>query len=77
MAYQVPATNSRWEDKAIDAGFYDSPYQVSLFNAQNDEDSARLLAQTQTIFGLGFAVIGVLAVMPEEVTNWEKSDAEI
>jgi len=75
--YQIPATNSSWEEKDIDPTFYESPYQVSLFNSQNGEDSDRLLSQTYSIFGLGLGVVGVLAMMPTSITNWETSDAEL
>ena len=74
--YQKKPTNSAWEEKEIDVSFYDSPYRVSLFNAQNGEDSARLGSQTKSIFGYGFAVIGVLALMPESITNWDDSSSE-
>ena len=75
--YQIKATNSSWEEKEIDPGFYDNPYQVSLFNSSNGEDSERLLSQTYSIFGLGVGVIGVLAMMPTEITNWETDDIEL
>lgn len=71
--YQITPSNSLWEEKEVDPGFYGSPYQVSLFNAQHGEDSERLLSQTKSIFGYGFAVIGVLALMPTSVTNWDTS----
>lgn len=72
--YQIQPTNSLWEEKDIDPDFYNNPYQISLFNAQHGEDSERLLSQTYTVFGLGVGIIGLLAVMPESVTNWESSD---
>lgn len=75
--FQTKATNSSWEEKEIDPNFYASPYQVSLFSPENGEDSDRLLSQTYSIFGLGLGVIAVLAVMPESVTNWEKSDLDL
>lgn len=75
--YQVQATNSSWEEKEIDPDFYNSPYHVSLFSSSHGEDSDRLLSQTYSIFGLGLGVIGVLAIMPEEITNWEKNDLEL
>lgn len=75
--YHTKITNSAWETKNIDRNFYDSPYAVSLFNAKNGEDSERLLNQTYTVFGAGFAVIGVLGVMPASITNWEKSDQSL
>lgn len=75
--YQIKATNSSWEEKDIDISFYDDPYQVSLFSPTQGEDSERLLSQTYSIFGLGLGVLGVLAVMPTSVTNWEKSDLNL
>jgi hypothetical protein len=71
--YQKTPTNSAWEELDVDESFYDTPYRVSLFNAQNNEDSDRLASQTYSIFGYGFAVIGLLAVMPGSITNWESS----
>lgn len=75
--YQTKISNSVWETKNIDQHFYDSPYAVSLFAPQNSEDSERLLDQTYTVFGAGFAVIGVLSVMPASITNWEKTDESL
>lgn len=72
--YQTKATNSAWETKEIDPGFYDSPYRISLFSPQSDEDNERLRDQTYTVFGSGFAVLGVLALMPESVTKWDDRD---
>jgi len=71
--YHITPGNSLWEEKSVEPRFYDAPYRVSLFNAQHGEDAARLLSQTKSIFGYGFAVIGVLALMPTSVTNWESS----
>ncbi|MEH6454064.1 MAG: OmpW family outer membrane protein [Psychromonas sp.] len=74
--YEKKPTNSSWEELEIDESFYDNPYRVSLFNAQSGEDSDRLVSQTKSIFGYGFAVMGVLAIMPESVTNWDDSSRE-
>lgn len=74
--YQKKPTNSAWEEKEVDANFYDNPYKISLFNAQNNEDSARLASQTKSIFGYGFGVIGMLLLMPESVTNWDDSNRD-
>jgi len=71
--YHTKITNTAWETKNIDPSFYDTPYTVSLFDPQNGEDSARLLDQTYTVLGTGFIVIGVLALMPSSVTNWDES----
>tara|TARA_R110001583_G_scaffold67490_3_gene192865 strand:+ start:6334 stop:7698 length:1365 start_codon:yes stop_codon:yes gene_type:complete len=77
IPYQITASNSSWEDKEIDPSFYDNPYQISLFSPTQGEDSERLLSQTYSIFGLGLGVIGVLAIMPTEVTNWETSNLDL
>jgi hypothetical protein len=50
---------------------------VSLFNPTKGEDADRLLSQTYSIFGLGLGVIGVLAIMPTDITNWENSNTEL
>lgn len=75
--YQSKSTNSSWEDKDIDADFYDHPFQISLFNTKNGEDSERLIDHTYTVFGLGIGVIATLTVMPESMTNWDKEDADV
>jgi len=70
--YRHQITNSIWENQTIESNFYDSPYQVSIFSAQNGEDSERLWSQTKSVFGYGFGVIGLLYVLPESFTNWDK-----
>jgi len=67
-------TNSLWNEQTIDPSFYDNPYQISLFYEENGEDSERLWSQTQIILGLGFAVAGVVAMMPEDVSGWYPSE---
>ncbi len=68
-----PVSNSSWDDTPRPAAdLLKSPYQVSLFSTQHGEDGERLLSQTLSIGGYGLGVIGVLAIMPESVTNWEK-----
>lgn len=69
--YRPQMTNSAWEQLTVDPSFYHSPYQVSIFNPQNGEDGERLWSQTKAIFGMGFAVIGVIALLPEDVSNWD------
>ncbi|MCJ8321259.1 MAG: DUF3943 domain-containing protein [Colwellia sp.] len=72
--YRHQITNSIWENQTVESDFYDSPYQVSLFSPQNGEDSERLWSQTKSVFGYGFGVIGLLYVLPESFTNWDKED---
>ena len=62
----------RWENSQAKSDFYKSPYQVSLFSADNGEDSDRLWSQTKSIFAYGFGVIGVIALLPEDISNWDK-----
>ena len=69
--YKIKATNSLWEDKSIDPSFYDDPYQISLFTPENGEDSKRVLSQTYTVIGSGFATFAVLAAMPSTITRWK------
>ncbi|MGB5446971.1 MAG: DUF3943 domain-containing protein, partial [Psychromonas sp.] len=77
VPYYTKASNSVWETKDIDPSFYDSPYTISLFNAQHGEDSKRLADQTYTVLGTGFGVLGVLALMPTSVTNWQDQDESL
>ena len=63
--------NSSWEQLDVDDAFYDDPYQISLFSPQHGEDSDRLLSKTTNLFFYGLGAIGTLAVLPEDITNWE------
>lgn len=72
--YRKQITNSRWENLTPSEDFYNSPYQVSLFSPQNGEDGARLWSQTSSIFAYGFAVIGMIALLPEDISNWDKDE---
>lgn len=51
-------------------------YRVTLFNPKQGEDKERLWSQTKLIFGLGFGAMGVIALMPEDVSNWDISNDE-
>ncbi|SEG03007.1 DUF3943 domain-containing protein [Vibrio hangzhouensis] len=83
LGYHSISTNSSFEELRIAGApdsytdFYSSPYRVSLFNPQNGEDSERLWSQTKSIFAYGVGVAGVLALMPESITNWEKDDIKL
>lgn len=82
LGYRSISTNSSFEelrqdDSLTQIDFNESPYRVSLFNPQNGEDSERLWSQTKSIFGYGVGVAGVLALMPESITNWEKEDVKL
>lgn len=69
--YREKPTNSRWENLSPSVDFYDSPYQMSLFSPQNGEDADRLWSQTTSVFAYGFGVIGLIALLPEDVSNWD------
>jgi len=70
--YREMATNTRFENLTPSADFYQSPYQVSIFSNANGEDSDRLWSQTNSIFAYGFGVIGLIALLPEDISNWDK-----
>lgn len=72
--YQPAFTNSAWEQFEVEQDFYDNPYQVSLFSPQHGEDGERLWSQTTSIFYYGLGVVGVLAALPESVTNWDSDN---
>jgi hypothetical protein len=65
---------TRWENINVKSDFYNSPYQISLFSAENGEDSDRLWSQTKSIFAYGFGVIGVISLLPEDVSNWDSEN---
>ena len=71
MVYENQATNNAWEHLVIGDDRYDSPYRIALFNPTSGEDGRRLWSQTKSIAGYGFGVAGALALMPEEITNWD------
>jgi hypothetical protein len=68
------ATNYYYNALPVDSSTYDSPFRITLFNPQHGEDAARTWSQTQSIFGYGVVVVGVLAVLPESFTGWETED---
>ena len=70
---QYPVTH--WENLTPSADYFQSPYQVALFSAENGEDSARLWSQTKSIFAYGFGVIGVMALLPADISNWDSEES--
>ncbi|BDY04128.1 DUF3943 domain-containing protein [Ferrimonas sp. YFM] len=69
-----PITNSRWEELSLTPDVYDNPYAVSLFSAPNGEDKARLWSQTKSVAAYGVGVAGFIALLPEDISNWERDD---
>jgi hypothetical protein len=49
-------------------------YDVTLFTPCEGEDSARLWRQTKIMFVAGFGVAGFIALLPEEISKWDKSE---
>ncbi len=72
--YRERATNTRWENLSPAEAFYQSPYQISIFSSENGEDAARLSSQTSSIFVYGFGVISLIALLPEDISNWDKEE---
>ncbi|MPW30807.1 DUF3943 domain-containing protein [Agarivorans sp. B2Z047] len=48
--------------------------EVTLFSGDKGGNSERLWSQTKLLFGLGLGAAGALYLMPESVTNWDKSE---
>lgn len=53
-----------------------SAYKVSLFSPTQGEDKERLWSQTKLVGGLGIGVAGFIALLPEDISNWEKDPGE-
>lgn len=70
-------TNSSWEDKSLPDDVYEQAYKISLFDTANGEDGERLWSQTQSVAWYGVGVAGFLAILPSDITNWEKSDESL
>jgi hypothetical protein len=64
-------TNSYWKALGISSAIYDTPYRITLFSPQNGEDSSRVWSQTKSVFVYGLGVIGFLALLPQDYTDWE------
>lgn len=72
--YPEKYPTKRWENLQSTINISPSPYQISLFSADNGEDDARLWSQTKSIFAYGFGVIGLIALLPEDISNWDKEE---
>lgn len=57
-------------DTKIPANAYERPYSFW----ENDVDKRLLKAQTLTILGASVVGLGILYIMPESFTNWDKDD---
>ena len=75
--YQVVNTTSEWPEGPLPKELQDNPLKISLFDPQNGEDKARLWSQTKLVFGLGVGVAGFIAMLPPEISNWDRSDDKL
>ena len=51
-------------------------YEITLFSPCGDEDGTRLWRQTKIMMVAGFGVAAVIAILPEDVSGWEKGTWE-
>ena len=49
-------------------------YEVTLFNPCPGENRKRLWQQTKVVFVGGFAVMGFILLLPEDISKWDKSE---
>ncbi|WP_455366076.1 DUF3943 domain-containing protein [Kaarinaea lacus] len=49
-------------------------YEITLFNPCPGENRKRLWQQTKVVFVAGFGVMGVIALLPEEISKWDRSE---
>jgi uncharacterized protein DUF3943 len=47
-------------------------YKVTLFSPCGDEDATRLWRQTKIMMVAGFGVAATIAMLPEDISGWEK-----
>jgi Domain of unknown function (DUF3943) len=49
-------------------------YEVTLFNPCEGEDATALWRKTKIVFYGGFAVMGIILLLPEDISNWDRSE---
>ena len=49
-------------------------WDITLFDQHPREDQAWLWYQTKVTFGLALGVLGVIALLPEHISKWDKSN---
>lgn len=72
--YQVRNTTREFPAEFNSDALDNNPFRVSLFDPKHGEDKERLWSQTKLMFGLGVGVAGVIAALPQEISNWDRSD---
>ncbi|WP_020584224.1 DUF3943 domain-containing protein [Endozoicomonas elysicola] len=65
----LPSDDWHWTLKDENKG-----WDITLFDKYPEEDQARLWYQTKITFGLALGVLGVIALLPESVSKWDKSE---
>jgi len=51
-------------------------WDITLFNRHPREDQAWLWYQTKVTFGLALGVLGAIALLPERISKWDKSNIQ-
>lgn len=67
-SYPLSSDEWRWSLKDKDKG-----WDITLFDKYPQENQARLWYQTKVTFGLALGVLGVISLLPESVSKWDKS----
>lgn len=75
--YKTIQTNSDWNFKQVPADFYQTPYQVNLFNNDYKQDDVRLWSQTKSVMAWGFGVAGVILMLPSDISKWDKDEGAL
>ena len=65
----LSADDWRWSLKDKNKG-----WDITLFDKYPEENQARLWYQTKVTFGLALGALGVIALLPESVSKWDKSE---
>jgi len=67
--------NNKTEEKSKPKRNCDAlTYEITLFNPCPGENRTRLWDQTKVVFFGGFAVMGVILLLPEDISKWDKSE---
>ena len=74
IPYQVRDTTKEFGEIDWNTDWEYNPYRISLFDPKHGEDKERLWSQTKLMFGLGLGVAGFIAMLPQEISNWDRSD---
>ncbi len=68
-SYEINHTTVFRESRGQDSQAWD----ITLFDHHSEEDQAWLWYQTKVTFGLALGALGVIALLPERISKWDKS----